>query len=100
MHSKKMDFDAILPKLGGFGKWQILTTTLCSLCAVGGGIITMTYSFTGKMQLLEKKCHQGHWQKKSKVSWLDCTSPDNDIQYPSYFVKEILGVINLKHKHS
>ena len=53
MHSKKMDFDAILPKLGGFGKWQILTTTLCSLCAVGGGIITMTYSFTGKMQLLE-----------------------------------------------
>ena len=55
MHSKKMDFDAILPKLGGFGKWQILTTTLCSLCAVGGGIITMTYSFTGKMQLFEKK---------------------------------------------
>ena len=66
MHSKKMDFDAILPKLGGFGKWQILTTTLCSLCAVGGGIITMTYSFTGKMQLLEK-LSSGQLAKKSKV---------------------------------
>ena len=54
-----MDFDKILTELGGYGKWQIVSTVLCFLCGMATSMIIMSYSFTGKKDLADQaiKCH-------------------------------------------
>jgi len=42
-----MNYDDILVELGDFGRWQKYVAFMCALGAIEGGIITMTYTFTG-----------------------------------------------------
>ena len=42
-----LDYDDILEELGELGPWQILHVLLLWLPPMAGGIIVLTYSFTG-----------------------------------------------------
>ena len=46
-----MNYDDILKELGGFGKWQILTSILCGICQLLGGVVVLIYSFAGKQKI-------------------------------------------------
>ena len=46
----KMNYDDILEELGELGPWQILHVLLLWLPPMAGGIIVLTYSFTGTYQ--------------------------------------------------
>ena len=45
-----MNYDDILVELGELGKWQLLVMALVWLVGIASGIVTMTYSFTGKFE--------------------------------------------------
>ena len=47
-----VEFDEILKKLGGFGRWQWFNFSLLSLPVFIAGLVLLTYSFTGKIKLL------------------------------------------------